>query len=117
MKGLLKGLGIFAIIVGIIYAITGIDCIKLGRTITVDFKDRSYTATVGDGGGNRGRCGDKKFNIGKMYTMDCFKHDVCQRAYGDDNWLDDHGGLGPNCVGYFLRAIDDFFLAWKCDGE
>jgi hypothetical protein len=103
MKNLLKGLVIFAIILGVIYAFTGIKCINLGDTYTLFGQEW----VVGDGGGNRGRCGDKNFNFfNKVYTMDCLKHDTCDRVKGR-----------LKCLGYLIKAMDDFFFAFRCGGK
>jgi len=93
--------------------IKGITCIYKGDWLEATFTDFWGTTyhvwdEVGYHGG-RGRCGDDWFSTG--WTYDCFNHDECEIYMDSHGIFELPGGIGPNCLDEFFKALDDFFFS------
>jgi hypothetical protein len=106
-----------------------IDCVNIGEKYDVTFTMEdgvpiTKSVKVGEGGGHRGQCGSGETATG--WTMDCLRHDACQRYAEDHEGEGDGeheirkelaGGLGPNCLDEFGEAIDDYSGSQECKGD
>lgn len=98
-----------------------IDCITIGQIHIAEYTMKDGTShseevLIGDGGSELGRCGWSWYSTG--WTQDCLNHDMCQKYTTDNDVCELPGGLGPNCHGEFIKAIDDQFFSYsECGGS